>query len=106
MTAAAIAATVNDTHPSRWRMLSLLAGAELLGMSLWFAATAVGGQLAQRLGVTANQAVWLTSTVQLGFVFGTATAALLNLADILPPFRRSDDRNRYIEALRMAGLPE
>ncbi len=31
---------------------------------------------------------------------------LSNLADILPPFRRSDDRNRYIEALRMAGLPE
>ncbi|MBX5251082.1 adenylate cyclase [Rhizobium sp. NLR4b] len=31
---------------------------------------------------------------------------LSNLADILPPFRRPDDRNRYIEALRMAGLPE
>nr|WP_237352638.1 hypothetical protein [Rhizobium leguminosarum] len=31
---------------------------------------------------------------------------LSNLADVLPPFRRPDDRNRYIEALRMAGLPE
>lgn len=31
---------------------------------------------------------------------------LSNLADILPPLRRLDDRNRYIEALRMAGLPE
>jgi TolB-like protein len=31
---------------------------------------------------------------------------LSNLADVLPPFRRPDDRNRYIEALRKAGLPE
>ena len=31
---------------------------------------------------------------------------LSNLADILPPFRRPDDRNRYIDALRKAGLPE
>lgn len=65
-------------------MLILLAAAELFGMSLWFAAAAVGGQLATRLSVTAEQAVWLTPMVQLGFVFGTAAAALLNLADILP----------------------
>jgi TolB-like protein len=31
---------------------------------------------------------------------------LSNLADVLPPFRRPDDRNRYIAALRKAGLPE
>jgi len=31
---------------------------------------------------------------------------LSNLAGVLPPFRRPDDRNRYIEALRRAGLPE
>jgi TolB-like protein/DNA-binding SARP family transcriptional activator/Tfp pilus assembly protein PilF len=31
---------------------------------------------------------------------------LSNIADVLPPFRRPDDRNRYIEALRKAGLPE
>ncbi|WP_245525680.1 BTAD domain-containing putative transcriptional regulator [Mesorhizobium sp. M00.F.Ca.ET.216.01.1.1] len=34
------------------------------------------------------------------------TLRLSNLADVLPPFRRLDDRNRYIEALRKAGLPE
>lgn len=77
----------SDDHPSRWRMLTLLAAAELFGMSLWFAAAAVGGQLAARLSVTAEQAVWLTPMVQLGFVFGTAAAALLNLADILPSKR-------------------
>jgi MFS family permease len=88
MTAAATtvpsAVAAHDTHPGRWRMLGLLAAAELFGMSLWFAAAAVGGQLATRLSVTAQQAVWLTPMVQLGFVFGTAAAALLNLADILP----------------------
>jgi MFS family permease len=65
-------------------MLTLLAAAELFGMSLWFSAAAVGGQLAVRLSITAPQASWLTPMVQLGFVFGTAAAALLNLADILP----------------------
>lgn len=75
---------LTDSHPSRWRILILLAVAELLGMSLWFSASAVAGPLAERLSVTAEQAVWLTPMVQLGFVFGTATAALLNLADILP----------------------
>lgn len=68
-------------------MLGLLAVAELLGMSLWFAASAVGAPLAARLSVTTHQAVWLTPMVQLGFVFGTAAAALLNLADIIPSKR-------------------
>jgi hypothetical protein len=31
---------------------------------------------------------------------------LSNLDDVLPPFRRLDDRNRYVDALRKAGLPE
>ncbi len=78
---------MTDTHPARWRMLGLLAVAELLGMSLWFSASAVGAQLAARLAVTPQQAVWLTPMVQLGFVFGTGAAALLNLADILPSRR-------------------
>ena len=33
----AVSQTLADDHPSRWRMLGLLAAAELLGMSLWFA---------------------------------------------------------------------
>jgi len=73
-----------DSHPARWRMLALLSVAELLGMSLWFAASAVSPQLAQRWSLTPGEAAWLTTIVQLGFVFGTATAALLNLADVLP----------------------
>jgi MFS family permease len=73
-----------DTHPSRWTMLALLAMAELLGMSLWFAASAVATQLVERWGVPVSAASWLTTIVQIGFVCGTATAAILNLADVLP----------------------
>jgi MFS family permease len=73
-----------DHHPSRWRTLILLACAELLGMSLWFAASAVSPQLAQRWQLSASEIGWLTAIVQLGFVLGTAISALLNLADILP----------------------
>lgn len=72
-----------DSHPARWRVLALVSTAELLGMSLWFAASAVSGQLAQRWALGASQAAWLTTIVQLGFVTGTALAALLNLADVI-----------------------
>lgn len=68
-------------------MLALLASAEMLGMSLWFAANAVAPELAGRFGLSTGQAGWLTSVVQLGFVAGTAMAAVLNLADIVPAAR-------------------
>ncbi len=64
-------------------MLALIAVAELLGMSVWFAANAVAPQFAERWALTPSQAGWLSTVVQLGFVFGTALAALLNLADTL-----------------------
>ncbi|HEX8275457.1 MAG TPA: MFS transporter, partial [Longimicrobiaceae bacterium] len=70
--------------PGRWRILLLLSLAELLGMSLWFTASAVAPQLQALWGLSAQQAGWLTTVVQLGFVAGTAVAALLNLADVLP----------------------
>lgn len=65
-------------------MLALLATAELLGMSLWFAASAIAPQLQAYWRLTPSQTGWLTAIVQLGFVAGTAAAALLNLADVLP----------------------
>jgi MFS family permease len=73
-----------DSDPRRWRTLGLLATAELLGMSLWFAASAVAPQLGARWGLSISEIGWLTAIVQLGFVVGTATSALLNLADVLP----------------------
>ena len=81
------AQTTSDHHPNRWRILSLLAIAELLGMSLWFAASAVSPQLAQRWSLSTNETAWLTTIVQLGFVCGTAVAAVLNLADVIPSHR-------------------
>ena len=53
-------------------------------MSLWFTASAVTPYLQGRWALDATQAGWLTTAVQLGFVAGTATAALFNLADIWP----------------------
>ncbi|MFL5609044.1 MAG: MFS transporter [Gemmatimonadaceae bacterium] len=70
--------------PRRWRMLTLVALAELLGMSVWFAANAVAPQLAHQWAISASQAGWLSTVVQIGFVIGTSLAALLNLADLLP----------------------
>jgi len=73
-----------DTHPQRWRTLAMLSIAELLGMSLWFAASAVSLQLAVQWNLDAGRIGWLTTIVQLGFVVGTATSAMLNLADVIP----------------------
>src|SRR6185312_6168125 len=74
-----VAAAERDTHPDRWRILVLLAVAELLGMSLWFSGNAVASILQARWQLTGEQVGWLTTMVQLGFVAGTAVTALLNL---------------------------
>jgi MFS family permease len=73
-----------DADPRRWRMLGLLAVAELLGMCVWLAGTAVAPELGVHWGLTPSQTGWLTSSVQLGFVVGTLLVATLNLADVLP----------------------
>jgi MFS family permease len=70
--------------PQRWRQLALLAAAELLAMSVWFAGSAAAPELKARLMLTGAESAWITSAVQLGFVLGTLIAAGLNLADILP----------------------
>src|SRR3954470_984153 len=77
-------AGMTDSHPRRWRILALLAVAELLGMSLWFAGSAIAPQLRDPWHLTASQVGWLTTAVQLGFVAGTAIVGVLNLADIVP----------------------
>ena len=76
-----------DTYSTRWRVLALLGFAELLGMSLWFSASAVTPQLRALWGLSTSEAAWLTTIVQLGFVCGTAVAAVLNLADVIPAGR-------------------
>ncbi len=65
-------------------MLALVSVAVLLGMSAWFTASAVSPVLQERWGLSSTQVGWLTTLVQLGFVAGTAVAAVLNLADVVP----------------------
>ncbi len=67
---------------ARWRALALLSFAELLGMSLWFSASAVVPALRSEWNLDESAAGWLTIAVQLGFVFGTLISAFLNLADV------------------------
>ncbi|HSL70774.1 MAG TPA: MFS transporter [Longimicrobiales bacterium] len=82
--AAPLSAKADTIHKTAWFALALLATAELMGMSLWFTASAVSPELQQAWGLSAAEAGWLTTVVQLGFVAGTAVAALLNLPDLVP----------------------
>jgi MFS family permease len=68
-----------------WAMLCALALAELLGMSLWFSATAVTPSLADAFELSPSQGAWLTIAVQAGFVAGTLGTAIANLADVVNP---------------------
>ena len=52
-------------------------------MSLWFTATAVSDDLGARWNLSEAGAGWLATAVNLGFVAGTAVAAILNLADMV-----------------------
>ncbi|MEZ5291709.1 MAG: MFS transporter [Vicinamibacterales bacterium] len=75
-----------DGSPA-WRALAAVAAAELLGMSLWFSATAVTPSLVDAFRLTAAETSWLTMAVQAGFVVGTLVTALANLADVVNPRR-------------------
>ena len=62
-------------------MLAWVALAEVLGMTLWFSATAAAPAIVQEFGMAAGGLAWLTMAVQAGFVAGTLVTALTNLAD-------------------------
>ncbi|MGQ0737042.1 MAG: MFS transporter [Acidobacteriota bacterium] len=71
------------SQPRAWTVLAALATAELLGMTLWFSATAVTPVLVDEFQMSASRAAWLTMAVQAGFVIGTLASAAANLADVL-----------------------
>lgn len=75
--------TIEPPPSGRWRALVLLSLAELLGMSLWFSASAVVPALRVEWSLSESSVGWLTIAVQLGFVVGTLLSALLNLPDVL-----------------------
>ena len=66
------------------RQLLILCVAELLGMTVWFSASAVVPQLTAEWGLSGAQRSWMTTGVQIGFVVGALLSALLTLADRLP----------------------
>ncbi len=63
------------------RMLLFVSAGEVLGMTLWFSATAAAPAVAREFGLDASARAWLTMAVQAGFVAGTLITALTNLAD-------------------------
>src|SRR6185436_2945650 len=67
--------------------LYVLAIAELLSVSVWFAGTAVLPQLANLWNAELNVTAWLTLAVQIGFVVGALLSAVFNLADVFSPPR-------------------
>ncbi len=64
---------------------ALIALVQVLGLSVWFSATAVVPSLRSEWGIGSTAAVWLTASVQIGFVAGAVISALLNLADRIRP---------------------
>src|SRR5206468_8454344 len=89
--------------PDRWRALALIGAGELLGMSLWFSASAVSPALKAEWGMTDAAAAWLTLAVQLGFVAGTLASAFGNLADGFVT-RRLFAVSAFLGAAANAGL--
>ena len=70
-------------RPSTQR--ALIALVQVLSLAVWFSASAVVPVLRAEWAVTAAAAVWLTASVQIGFVVGAVSSAVLNLPDRLPP---------------------
>mgnify|MGYP000055994371 CR=1 FL=1 len=77
--------SAGQPNRSRYRVLVVLAVAELLAMTLWFSASAVGPELATAWNLSSGEAAWLTNAVQLGFVAGAVLSATLTLSDTIPP---------------------
>jgi MFS family permease len=69
----------------KWPAILLVSFAVLLGMSLWFSASAVAPALQSHWRLGPVQVAWLTMAVQLGFVLGALGSAAANLPDRLPP---------------------
>ncbi|WP_433868878.1 MFS transporter [Saccharopolyspora sp. CA-218241] len=64
-----------------------IAVVQVLGLAVWFSMSAVVPSLQQEWGISAAEAVWLTGSVQIGFVAGALGSTALNLADRARPHR-------------------
>ena len=68
-------------YQHKWRTLLLLALAELLGMAVWFSASAVVPALTSAWQLDDSGRALLTMSVQAGFVVGAFGSAVFTLAD-------------------------
>ncbi len=91
-------------HLTKWPTLLLLSLAELLGMGVWFSATAVVSALTVEWSLDDSGRSWLTLSVQIGFVAGAFISALLNLADRVPA-RRLFTISALLAGLATALIP-
>lgn len=95
---------MNNMPPQKkWRTLLLLALAELLGMSVWFSASAVVSALTQAWSLDDLGRAWLTMSVQIGFVVGAFGSALFNLSDLIPA-RKLFTASALLAALSTAAI--
>lgn len=69
------------------RARALVALVQVLGLAVWFSASAVLPELRAEWNLSATAGVWLTTSVQLGFAAGAVVSAVLTLADRVPPQR-------------------
>jgi MFS family permease len=92
------------TPRQKWPTLLLLSLAELLGMAVWFSASAVVPALTTTWRLDEAGQAWLTMSVQIGFVVGAFGSAVLNLADRIPA-RRFFTISALMAALSTALIP-
>ncbi|WP_395704299.1 MFS transporter [Aquabacterium sp.] len=78
--------------------LAILMACEIGAMTVWFSSAAVVGAIQRTQAVGAQQAALLTSALQVGFVVGTLTSAVLTLAD------RHDPRRLFAASALIAAL--
>ena len=74
-----------ESTPSPVTQRALIALVQVLVLAVWFSASAVVPALRAEWAISQVAAVWLTASVQLGFVTGAVTSALLNVPDRLNP---------------------
>lgn len=67
------------------RQLALIALVQILSLAVWFSASAVGPALQHEWNIGATAGVWLTASVQVGFVAGAVTSTAMGLADRFRP---------------------
>jgi len=72
--------------PSREiRQRATIAAVQVLAITAWFSASAVVPTLERTWHISSTDAVWLTASVQIGFVIGAIGSVLLSLADRYRP---------------------